>query len=105
MWSLVVCCLVAATTARDPVDDGYRASAVVRTAQTATSSSARAAARTVTADHRGPIDHQLPPSLAAHDWKLGAPDTRVLSTIAVVHARPLTHACSPGSSARGPPIA
>jgi hypothetical protein len=105
LWALVVV-FVAATSGRDPVDDAYRASTVVRTAQTMRANPSRVSARAAGGDHAPvSITHQLPPGLAATPWRLRAADANVLSTIVVVGARELAHVDIPGCSARGPPIA
>jgi len=105
LWSLVVVCLVAATSARDPVDDAYRASNLVRTAQTARANANRATERAAT-DARASVSlgDRLPPSLAAIELSFRAPNAQVLSTIVFVGERELAHVEIPSCSARGPPI-
>ena len=106
LWSVVVVCLVAATSVRDPVDDGYRASSVVRTAQTTRTNANRATGRATTdARASASLGQQLPPSLAAASFRFHAPNARVLSTIEFGAERDLAHVEIPSRSARGPPIA
>ena len=107
LWSVVVVCVIAtATTARDPVDDAYRASNLVRTAQTRRANANRATERAATdARQSASSGDRLPPSLAAIGFSFRAPNAHVLSTIVFVGARELAHVGLPACSARGPPIA